>query len=82
VQDVTIFGQALHVVVPSGYAAESLGRDLTRSGVEVKGIRPIEPSLEDVFVTLTKINVAHDEEMRRNRQLSIGSDREEILNAR
>lgn len=70
VQDVTIFGQALHIVAEAALTEERLLADLHTAGVDVKSIRPIEPSLEDVFVTLTKANVAHDEEMRKNRDLS------------
>lgn len=67
VQDVTIFGQALHIVAEDGLGEERLLADLHAAGVAVKSIRAIEPSLEDVFVTLTKANIAHDEQMRKNR---------------
>ncbi len=70
VQDVTIFGQALHIVTEAKLREERLLADLHSAGVDVRGIRPIEPSLEDVFVTLTKANIAHDEKMLKNRDLS------------
>lgn len=57
VQDATIFGQALHVVVPDGVATETLVDDLRRHQVTVKEARIIQPSLEDVFVTLTKSSI-------------------------
>jgi ABC-type multidrug transport system ATPase subunit len=62
VHDVTIFGQALHVVVPEDIETEQLISDLARTGVEIRGSREIQPSLEDVFVTLTKANIQRDEE--------------------
>ena len=38
--------------------ANAMKRMLTEYNVDVRSIRPIEPSLEDVFVTLTKQNMA------------------------
>lgn len=58
VQDVTIFGQALHVTGEAHLTERELKRMLTEYNVDVRSIRPIEPSLEDVFVTLTKQNMA------------------------
>jgi ABC-type multidrug transport system ATPase subunit len=75
VQDVTIFGQALHVMMPSDVPINSLLADLMDLGVDVHSHRPIQPSLEDVFVTLTKTNIAL-EEARYQQSLSAkgGSD--------
>lgn len=53
VVDVTIFGQALHVVGNSELTQESLAAMLRQAGVQATSLRPIEPSLEDVFVALT-----------------------------
>jgi ABC-2 type transport system ATP-binding protein len=51
VLDVALFGRALHVtVVDGGRALELLGERLRAEDVEVAGIRPIPPVLEDVFV--------------------------------
>ncbi len=61
VQDVTIFGQALHVVSEDADVLARLTHDLDRADVAVQQIRAIEPSLEDVFVTLTKASMAEDE---------------------
>jgi hypothetical protein len=61
VQDVTIFGQALHVISEAPDAAEQLWRDLSQSAVSVQKVREIEPSLEDVFVTLTKASMVEEE---------------------
>jgi ABC-2 type transport system ATP-binding protein len=50
---VSLFGDRLHVVTadPDGAAARAQA-SLTQAGVGVLGIRPIEPSLEDVFVSI------------------------------
>lgn len=61
VSDVTIFGQALHVISEVPQAAEWLARDLAQTAVQVQKIREIEPSLEDVFVTLTKASMVEEE---------------------
>jgi len=58
VDDVTIFGNAVHLLVDSGVQAEVIDRalaDVTNGGVR---IRPITASLEDVFVRLTKLQAA------------------------
>lgn len=50
---VGLFGDRVHVAAPDATAAESLGRELlVAAGIEVQSIRPIEPSLEDVFVAV------------------------------
>lgn len=53
VVDVTIFGQALHVVGDDLLTEKTLGGYLQHAGIQVMGLRPIQPSLEDVFVALT-----------------------------
>jgi ABC-2 type transport system ATP-binding protein len=50
VREATIFGQAIHALVDAGYTALDLGLD----GVEVHAA---EPSLEDVFVALSRAQV-------------------------
>jgi ABC-2 type transport system ATP-binding protein len=51
VLDVALFGRALHVTVgDAGRAVELLRERLGAKNVEVAGIRPIPPALEDVFV--------------------------------
>ncbi|MEB3206862.1 MAG: ABC transporter ATP-binding protein [Vampirovibrionales bacterium] len=52
IREVTIFGQTLHVVMHEEVAEDTLRHDLAQKGVEVVSVRAIEPSLEDVFVTL------------------------------
>lgn len=61
VNDVTIFGQALHIISENPQAAELLAIDLANEGVAVHSMREIEPSLEDVFVTLTKASMQEEE---------------------
>jgi ABC-type multidrug transport system ATPase subunit len=53
VRDATIFGRELHVLVSSGASVEQLANDLTRYATP-DSIRRVDPSLEDVFVTLTR----------------------------
>lgn len=57
VDDVTIFGQALHVVMDEAIPLETLSADVTQAGSNITALRLIEPSLEDVFVTLTQQNL-------------------------
>jgi ABC-type multidrug transport system ATPase subunit len=52
VQEATIFGNSVHLLVPDAKTHDDLVRDLTEPGVQVN-VRPIAPSLEDVFVRLT-----------------------------
>jgi ABC-type multidrug transport system ATPase subunit len=55
VEDVTIFGNALHLLVRADVRDETIAADLEAAARARVGIRPIEPTLEDVFVRLTKI---------------------------
>ena len=68
VEDVTIFGQALHVTIPDTVAESELLEGFAGCGIEVRGLRVIEPSLEDVFVRLTKASIADEERLTRNRE--------------
>jgi len=54
VKDVTIFGRDLHLVVASDITPEQLRVDLSAARGGIEGIERIEPSLEDVFVALTR----------------------------
>ncbi len=58
--DVTIFGQALHIVVPQSVDPATVQKDIQSAGVKISNVREIEPSLEDVFVSLTKSNIEAD----------------------
>lgn len=55
VDDVTIFGNALHLLVRADVADERIADDLgSAAGAPVR-VRPIQASLEDVFVRLTRV---------------------------
>jgi len=55
VDDVTIFGNALHLLVDASIPAERIDADLERGAGMAVSLRPIDASLEDVFVRLTKV---------------------------
>jgi ABC-type multidrug transport system ATPase subunit len=58
VEDVTIFGNSLHLLVSGGRDDAAIAADLERDTGARVAVRPIEPTLEDVFVRLTKIHAA------------------------
>jgi hypothetical protein len=49
----TIFGQSMHLLVEEGAPEHDIKARLANVGITHVDIRPIGPSLEDVFVTLT-----------------------------
>jgi ABC-2 type transport system ATP-binding protein len=54
VLDVAVFGNALHLVVQDATSAEPrLKQTLKEQGISVSRIEKINPTLEDVFVSLT-----------------------------
>ena len=53
IRSATVFGQAIHALVNDDLGLDDLQGELTRRGITVKEIRPLAPSLEDVFVELT-----------------------------
>ena len=55
VQEVTIFGNSLHLLVPESVDDHSIERDLAQAEAGAVHIRAIAPSLEDVFVRLTAL---------------------------
>jgi ABC-type multidrug transport system ATPase subunit len=57
VEDVTIFGNALHLLVRAEVRDEQIARDLEQASHAKVTIRPIEASLEDVFVRLTRLQI-------------------------
>jgi ABC-type multidrug transport system ATPase subunit len=57
VEDVTIFGNSLHLLVKAGIADDRIARDLEEASHARVTIRPIEASLEDVFVRLTRLQI-------------------------
>jgi len=55
VEDLTIFGNSLHILMRAEISDDRIARDLeAAAGAPVK-VRPIDASLEDVFVRLTEI---------------------------
>lgn len=54
VLNATIFGQAIHLLMDASVTSEQVTADLAKDGFTDIEIRPILPSLEDVFVTLTR----------------------------
>ena len=54
VRDVTIFGRDLHLVVTSGIGSDRLRADLAPVAGAIGAVETIEPTLEDVFVALTR----------------------------
>ena len=53
IRSATIFGQSIHALVEESFDLDDLRAQLAKSGIEVTDIRPLAPSLEDVFVELT-----------------------------
>src|SRR2546423_5166948 len=54
VRTATVFGQSMHLLVDSDFSDDTARAELRRAGIHDADIRPIAPSLEDVFVALTK----------------------------
>ena len=53
VRSATVFGQSMHLLVDQGTPEDAIRGELARVGIHHADIRPIGPSLEDVFVALT-----------------------------
>jgi ABC-type multidrug transport system ATPase subunit len=53
VKTATVFGQSMHLLVEHALAENEIRRELAKVGIPNADIRPIAPSLEDVFVALT-----------------------------
>jgi ABC-2 type transport system ATP-binding protein len=52
VRDVQVFGDRLHVVADAELAEDMLRQHLSSSGVNLQALRPIPPTMEDVFMHL------------------------------
>jgi ABC-type multidrug transport system ATPase subunit len=59
VHSATIFGQSIHALIDDQLDLDALREQLSRNGATVGEIRPLAPSLEDVFVELTYKNQAN-----------------------
>lgn len=57
VREVTIFGNALHLLLEAEIADSRVAADLEATAGAPVDVRPIAPSLEDVFVRLTRLQV-------------------------
>lgn len=53
IRSATIFGQSIHALVEEHFDLDVLRNRLLKEGIAVSEIRPLAPSLEDVFVELT-----------------------------
>jgi ABC-type multidrug transport system ATPase subunit len=56
IQSATVFGQSMHLLVEAGLKDAVIREKLAEAGIRESDIRPIAPSLEDVFVALTARN--------------------------
>jgi drug efflux transport system ATP-binding protein len=54
VRTATVFGQSMYLLVDQAMSEQTIRDELKRAGIPQADIRPIGPSLEDVFVALTK----------------------------
>jgi ABC-2 type transport system ATP-binding protein len=53
IRSATIFGQSIHALINDDLNLDDLQEQLLKNGIAVAEIRPLAPSLEDVFVELT-----------------------------
>ncbi|MFO1435334.1 MAG: ABC transporter ATP-binding protein [Gammaproteobacteria bacterium] len=53
VRNATIFGRSVHALVDDSFPVEELRSSLITNGMSIEDIRPLVPTLEDVFVELT-----------------------------
>ena len=60
VRSATLFGDTLHVLTHAEGTSDELERALTARGIEISDVNPIEPSLEDVFISLVGNSASPD----------------------
>jgi ABC-2 type transport system ATP-binding protein len=60
IRSATIFGQSIHALIQDHFDLEALRAQLLEQGIAVAEIRPLAPTLEDVFVELTYKNQNHN----------------------
>jgi ABC-type multidrug transport system ATPase subunit len=53
IRSATIFGQSIHALIDDELDLGHVGAQLLKNGIVVAEVRPLAPSLEDVFVELT-----------------------------
>jgi ABC-2 type transport system ATP-binding protein len=61
VEEVTIFGNSLHLLLRAGVDDDRVAADLAKAACSDVRVRPIGPSLEDVFVRLTRLQAEKQE---------------------
>jgi ABC-type multidrug transport system ATPase subunit len=64
IRSATIFGESIHALVEDRYDLPGLRAQLLKNDIAVTDIRPLTPSLEDVFVELT---YKHQAELEKSR---------------
>jgi drug efflux transport system ATP-binding protein len=64
IRSATIFGQSIHALIDDHLDLEKLHAELLKNNIAVAEIRPLAPSLEDVFVELTYKHQAELESTR------------------
>jgi ABC-2 type transport system ATP-binding protein len=64
IRSATIFGQSIHALINDDLDLEQLRAQLLKNDIVVAEIRPLAPSLEDVFVELTSKHLAEQEASR------------------
>jgi len=64
IRSATIFGESIHALVEESFDLPDLRSQLLKSDITVNEIRPLTPSLEDVFVELTYKHQAQLEQTR------------------
>ena len=64
IRSATIFGQSIHALIEDRFDLNDLRAQLLKNGIKVGEIRPLAPSLEDVFVELTYKHQAETEAAR------------------
>src|SRR2546427_7393656 len=65
IRSATIFGQSIHALVEETFDLNDFRNQLLKNGIAVAEIRPLAPSLEDVFVELTRKNQNNHSEAAR-----------------
>ncbi len=58
VRSAAAFGESLHVTTSQPGADDVIGQALSAAGVQVRAVRPLAASLEDVFIDLTSVHHA------------------------
>ena len=58
IRSAAAFGEALHVTTEKDNAEDALTHALMAAGIRVVSVRPLAPSLEDVFIDLTSVSHA------------------------